>query len=302
MLKLNIETREIIDNVVVKYHIFDVNQPIMITFPPVCQSISNIDAAADAPVWSFDYFANRKLNIIAFNHIGEGNYFDSEMFISYLDKLKHAIAMFPSKVGYGTSLGGFALSLHADRLDLDKALLMMPQSTYCKSIAPWDPIVTNAQDSRISDMKTLDGKGCKTPLTVIYDPLSIADKLHVQRFEQALTVLKIYAVGHRVPRALQHLNMLSEVILQFRLGTIDQDYFYAGIRGRRALSYYFRDAFKKPNKSYTNRRVAIIYWHKAKQKITHFKFEPSQIIERVAASCHKRIGKIKVKLDQFISR
>ncbi|UJF20742.1 hypothetical protein [Shewanella sp. OMA3-2] len=302
MLKLNIETREIIDNVVMKYHIFDVNQPIMITFPPVCQSIQNIDAATNAPVWSFDYFANRKLNIIAFNHIGEGNYFDSAIFISYLDTLKHAIAIFPSKVGYGTSLGGFALSLHADRLGLDKALLMMPQSTYCKSIAPWDPIVVNAQDSKVSDMTTLDGKGCKTPLTVIYDPLSIADRLHVKRYEQALTTLKIYAVGHRVPRALQHLNMLSDVILQFRLGSIDQDSFYRGLRGRRNLSYYFRDAIKKPNNSYTNKRIAIIYWHKTKQTITHFKFEPSKISERITTSCHKRIMKIKLKLQKILSR
>lgn len=302
MLKLNIETRKIIDNVVMKYHIFDVNQPIMITFPPVCQSIRNIDTAATSPVWCFDYFANRKLNIIAFNHIGEGNYFDSKVFISFLAQLKHALAIFPSKIGYGTSLGGFALSLHADRLGLNKALLLMPQSTYCKSIAPWDPIVVNAQDSKVSDMMTLDGKGCKTPLTVIYDPFSIADKLHIQRFEHPLTLFKMYAVGHRVPRALQHLNMLSEVILQFRLGTIDQDDFYAGISGRRSLSYYFRDAIKKPNKSYTNKRVAIIYWHKAKQKMIHFKFEPNKVIERIAASCYKRMRKIKIRLDQFISR
>ena len=301
MLTLNIETREIIDNVVMKYHIFDVNQPIMITFPPVCQSINNIDAAVNAPVWSFDYFANRKLNIIAFNHIGDGNYFDSAVFVSFLDNLKYDIAMFPSKVGYGTSLGGFALTLHADRLGLDKALLMMPQSTYCKSIAPWDPIVINAQDSAVSDMATLDGKNCKTPLTVIYDPFSIADKLHVQRFEQPLSVLKVYAVGHRVPRALQHLNMLSDVILQFRLGTIDQDYFYSGLRERRTLSYYFRDAIKKPNKSYTNKRVAIIYRHKAKQAIMNFKFEPSKIIERISSSVKKRITKISTKINKRTS-
>jgi|TARA_R110000851_G_scaffold90253_5_gene197104 hypothetical protein len=290
VLKLNIEVKEIIDNVVMQYHIFDTSQPLMITFPPVCQSIKNKDVSITAPVWSFDFFAKRKLNIIAFNHIGEGNYFDSIAFISLLDKLRQEIAIFPTKIGYGSSLGAFALSLHADRLLLDKALLMMPQSTYCKKTASWDPIVVNAQDSKNSDMTVLDGSTCKTPLTIIYDPLSLADKLHVDRYEQTATRLKIFGVGHRIPRTLQHLDMLSEVILQFRIGTIDNDYFYRGLKERRKLSYYFRDAYKKPTVSYTNRRIIIIYWHKTKQRLIHFKFEPAKILDRLLCSIKKRIS------------
>ncbi|AZG73425.1 hypothetical protein EGC82_12025 [Shewanella livingstonensis] len=290
MLKLNTEVKEIIDNVLMQYHIFDISQPLMITFPPVCQSIKNNDDVISAPVWSFDFFAKRKLNIVAFNHIGEGNYFDSRTFVSFLDKLKQAITVFPSKVGYGSSLGAFSLGLHADRLGLSKVLLMMPQSTYCKKTAPWDSIVINAQDSINSDMAILDGRTCKTPITFIYDPLSLPDKLHVDRYQQRGTRLKIFGVGHRIPRTLQHLDMLSDVILQFRVGTIDNNSFYRGLKERRKLSYYFRDAYKQPTMSYTNRRVLIIYWHKTKQRLQHLKFEPSKILARLICSIKKRIS------------
>ncbi|NKF51445.1 hypothetical protein G3R49_12845 [Shewanella sp. WXL01] len=276
-----------------QYHIFNPSEPVMVTFPPVCQAIAKDANLDDAFVWGFDYFAKKHMNVIAFNHIGEGNYFDSPKLLAFIDDLAPQLKQFPASIGYGASLGGFALGLLADRLQLSKALLLMPQSTYCKQTAPWDPIVVNSVPSSRSDMATLDAKNCKTPLTIIYDPLSLQDKNHMDRFEQTLTKFKVYAVGHRIPRALQHLGILNDVILQFRQGDIDEDAFYQGIRGRRYLTYYYRDAYKKPTSSYTSKRLLVIYRHKATYRLKTVKFEPAKIADRLKSSVQKRINKIR---------
>ena len=295
MFELGKSVKFKIDNVIVQYHIFDKCQPIMVTFPPVCQSIPLALIDSDPTVWSFDFFAKRKMNIIAFNHIGSGNYFDSAEFISFLASIVDDLALFPQRIGYGASLGGFALTLHADRLKLSKALLMMPQTTYDKAIASWDPVVMKAQPSINNPMASLDGAHCETPLTVIYDPLWIPDKLHVARCIHPIQRLTIQGIGHRTPRALLHMGMLTDVVLAFIEGEIDKHDFYQRIKAKRNLSYYFRDAYKLPGLNLTKKRLFIIYKHKLIFRVNNLNFEPKKIATRLKESVDKRVNKLKHK-------
>ncbi|OBT07136.1 hypothetical protein A9267_14825 [Shewanella sp. UCD-FRSSP16_17] len=252
-----------VDNVLVQYHIFDTNEPVMVTFPPNCQALTQDQVDVDKQAWSFQFFSKRKMNIIAFNHIGgDDHYFDSFIFAQFLQKLSLALQQFPKRIGYGVSKGGFATAFHADTLKLDKALLLMPVSTYWQPAAPWDPKLEKHFQLQKGNMSHLNASECKTPLTIIYDPLYKPDANHKASFKSCIASYRLPGVGHRIARALADIGLLKDIILAFREGDIDSARFYQAARKRRYLSYYFRSLDKVHIGTVSKKRLAIIYLHK----------------------------------------
>lgn len=283
-------TRLQVDNVLVQYQIFDINAPVMVTFPPNCQALTQDQVDADKQAWSFQFFNKRKMNVIAFNHIGgDDHYFDSVIFAQFLQKLSIALQQFPKRIGYGVSKGGFATAFYADMLQLDKALLLMPVSTYWQPTAPWDPKLEKHFQLQKGNMSHLDASQCQTPLTIIYDPLYIPDANHKACFKNCVASYRLPGVGHRIARALVDIGLLKDIILAFREGDIDSERFYQATRKRRDLSYYFRSLDKVHVGTVSKKRLAIIYLHKfyryKKQTI-----ELDKVKGRLCESLDKRIA------------
>ncbi|MDO6639151.1 hypothetical protein Q4557_04110 [Shewanella sp. 5_MG-2023] len=284
MLKLNQQVRIQVDDVFIQYHIFDVNQPIMVTFPPGTEFFGDSKIASGQSPWGFDFFAKRQMNVISFVHIGEHNLFESPIFESFIDDLSDDLAIFPSRIGYGASRGGFAVALYADKLAIDRALLLMPVSTFNANIVPWEP-----KAAKYNSLRGLDASQCRAALTIIYDPLTVVDKLHKRRFSHCVKSLTITGVGHRIPRALLNLGMLSSVVLEYWQGDINSDNFYQRTRNRRNLSYYFKHIRTVNTGKLTNKRLMIIYRHKLAYHLKNLDVNPKKIIAKLKVSLSKKV-------------
>ncbi|MEZ9539353.1 hypothetical protein AB4160_14295 [Shewanella sp. 10N.286.51.B8] len=287
MLKLNQQVRIQVDDVFIQYHIFDINQPIMVTFPPGSKPFNEHDISSGQSAWGFDFFAKRQMNVISFVHIGKNNLFESPIFECFIDKLRADLAIFPSRIGYGASRGGFAVALHANKLAIDRALLLMPLSTYNPIIAPW---VHKAAE--LKSERGLDASQCNAALTIIYDPLSLRDKLHKRRFSHCVKALTITGVGHRIPRALLNLGMLSSVVLEYREGDINSDYFYQRTRNRRYLSFYFKHVRINNTGKMTNKRLMVIYRYKFVYFLRNLYMKPYKILAKFKVNVLIKIKKL----------
>lgn len=292
MLTYHQSVRLQVDNVLVQYHIFDTDEPLMVTFPPSSNAMSQEQVDADQQAWSFQFFAKKKMNVISFNHIGgETHYFDSAKFAAFIDDLSDSLFPFPARIGYGCSKGGFAAAFHAKALKLDKALLLMPLSTYWQPNAPWDPKLSKHTELQVQDMSHIDASHCETPLTIIYDPLFIPDTLHKKRFKSCVASYRIPGVGHRIARALQHTGSLKETILEFREGEINAERFYRVARKRKQLSYYFRSIDKSSTQKMTPKRLGVIYLHRFYQYKSQ-SIDLDKLKSRLQQSIEKRVNSL----------
>ncbi|RTR37712.1 hypothetical protein EKG38_16980 [Shewanella canadensis] len=288
MLKFNQDIRQRIGDMMMQYLIIDTSKPVVVTFAPGCEAIDEKSMDENKPLWGFDFLSKKKINTISFVHIGENNYYQSREFEDFLEELGDELGVFPERIGYGVSRGGFATSLYANSLKLDRALLLMPLSTYDKRVTPWDPKVQKAsQNSSLSTLNK-DAAICSIPLTIIYDPLFKADRLHVERYSNVINRLKLPGVGHRIPRALQDMGLLKKVVLDFIDNRLDTEAFPELIRERRKLSYYYRSLLSDPTQKLTFKRKLILYYHKLSLQLANIEDEPGRILCRLRQSLFKR--------------
>ena len=288
LLKFNQDVRLRIGDVIVQYRLINKDTPVVITFPPGSEWITELET--DEVLWGFDFFKQQQINVISFFHTQQDEYFRSVALQHFIEQLGASLAIFPEKIGYGISRGGFAVSLHANALGLDRALLMMPLSTYSPLLAPWDPKVIKADKTSQYSGDNNDASGCKTPLTIIYDPLLKPDRLHMERFSGEVQRLKISGVGHRIGRTLRDLGILKETVLDFVHGRLDLDNFPRRVRGRRTLSFYLKSLSSDPTGKLTLKRKQVIYYHKLLWKLKHIEDEPRKVATRLKDSLLKRIN------------
>ncbi|MCJ8303130.1 hypothetical protein [Shewanella sp.] len=298
MLKFHQDVRLRIGDVIVQYRLINKDTPVVITFPPGSEWITEQETNEQVKLWGFDFFKKQQINVISFIHIGQDDYFRSIELQNFIKQLGKFIAMFPDKIGYGSSRGGFAVSLHANALGLDRALLLMPLSTYSSELAPWDPKVIKVDKATKYSGYNKDASGCKIPLTIIYDPLNKFDRLHVKRYSCQIQKLKFPGIGHRIARGLQDLGLLKKVVIDFVHDELDVDAFPRLIRNRRNLSYYHKGMSSNATGKLTLRRKKVIYYHKLMWKLKHIEDEPRKVATKLRDSLLKRIDESKKFLIQ----
>ena len=240
-------TQPVCDSVFMQYHIVDTNKPLVITFEAMSSGISTDKFEQwNDTIATFSFIENLGYNVISFIH-KENTYYRSKEFVNFIQELAGSLDIFGTKIGYGISLGGFASALFANGLKLDTCLLLMPQSSFSNNIAPWEPKSrSSSKHEEWNDGFYNDATTCCCPVTIIYDPLYPVDVSHVKRFSCDITHVYLYGVGHRIPRALNHMGILSTVVSSFLLtGKVPSDY-YKLIRRRRYLKYYLKHLIKNP--------------------------------------------------------
>ncbi|MBE7215040.1 hypothetical protein MK852_07455 [Shewanella benthica] len=289
MLKFHQDVRLRIGDVIVQYRLINKDTPVVITFPPGSEWITEQETNEQVKLWGFDFFKKQQINVISFIHTGQDDYFRSIELQNFIKQLGKFIAMFPDKIGYGSSRGGFAVSLHANALGLDRALLLMPLSTYSSELAPWDPKVIKVDKATKYSGYNKDASGCKIPLTIIYDPLNKSDRLHVKRYSCQIQKLKFPGIGHRIARGLRDLGLLKKVVIDFVHDELDVDDFPRLIRNRRNLSYYHKGMSSNATGKLTLRRKKVIYYHKLMWKLKHIEDEPRKMATKLRDSLLKRI-------------
>ncbi|AGV19384.1 cytosolic protein [Vibrio alginolyticus NBRC 15630 = ATCC 17749] len=131
-MALPISGYDLLDDVFVKYELVDLNKPLLFTFSPSGTDVQVQDLTPDFSPWGYELGIQQQVNIIAFQHLGQSNWFRSRNLIFFLEQLSELLHPFQCRLGYGQSRGGFAIGAFANLLKLEHLLLFYPVSTKIK--------------------------------------------------------------------------------------------------------------------------------------------------------------------------
>lgn len=272
MLALNQTNRHITDKVLVEYHIFDINSPIIITFSPAGYVLTTKDIEQGRNAWGFTLFKKMKINVIAFTAINEKHWFVLPEVDNYIKGLAPLLEQFPERLGYGASMGAFASTFYANELKLDRLLLITPMNI----------------PKRINNDINFDyAKNFKGEIALIYDPLCPVDKLCALKYPQQTQYLKFYSVGHQVIESLSNIGFLKTLVLQFIKNKINPKLFAIEARKRKNLERYYSYLKRNPTKKNTVRRKEIILYRFIKWNIAN----PTASIQKVVFKLKKGVKK-----------
>lgn len=134
--------------------------------------------------------------------------------IDIVKKIGSVLINFEHKLGYGVSMGGYAVSAYSGLLNLDRCLLMSPISSLNNQVAPFENRFNLARDTLNWTSDYFDGSVSEAPKLIIYDPQLVQDKLHAVRFKNA-NLIKVRNVGHEIAKHLLELEVLKEIFESF---------------------------------------------------------------------------------------
>lgn len=274
-LKANepVKGRTVLGDVVCHFDIFNYQLPLVVTFSAAGAPISLADVAACQP-WGINFVRQQNCNVISFACIDEDNWYRSPKFITYVRGLGQALkaSSFTQKLGYGGSMGGYAVGAFANILGLDRVLLLNPISTLNKTLAPWERRFKQAAELDW-DGAFYDGAACQCRGYVVFDPLLSNDYKHAQRYFN-LQQLRVPGVGHAIGVPLNHFRVLKRLFLLFVKDRVDHPWFYNAVRQRRNYEGYYNWLLSDANAHLTPKRKAVIEIHRNINFPTH-SHEPS---------------------------
>ncbi|WP_353144386.1 polysaccharide pyruvyl transferase family protein [Paracoccus sp. (in: a-proteobacteria)] len=262
-----------------KYHFSDISKPLVITFSHLGGSVSEDDMQAMKSPWAFDYLRRKNINCLCFASVrGKNKFYRDQTFIDALDKISAALPNFPNRLGYGTSMGAYAVSAFSGPLNISRLLLASPISTRDPKINYWDLAAKRSLPSFKFDWNGKYSDGAETTAGgyVIYDPLYGLDAQHARRFE-SLTPLKMPGAGHSGVDLLAQMKILDWVFSSFFEGHIDKPSYYQKIRARKSLASYYRGLLGKENTQITPARRQVVKNYLEKQRPNILKGIPDQI-------------------------
>lgn len=232
-----------VGDVYLKYHLFDITRPVVITFSHMTSGIDPEEISAAPSPWGFDFVMGRGFNIISFAMImGRYNYYRDRALFEVLPAIGELLKAFPLRLGYGCSTGGYAVSAFSRPLNLDRVLLLCPISTRSRDINIWDFEAGRSLPTYDYDWEYpyVDGaEECLAPGYILYDPLYRLDRIHAERYSANKQHLWFPATGHLIPDRLYQLGILSRIFDEFVEDRIDVKMVREEGRKRRFLEDYY---------------------------------------------------------------
>ncbi|MDO6804081.1 hypothetical protein Q4595_16665, partial [Wenyingzhuangia sp. 1_MG-2023] len=152
--------------------------------------------------WGYEYLCKKNLNVISFSCMGETTWYRNDLFIDFLESFALQLKKFRRKIGYGGSMGGYAVSAFANLLELDNVLLMNPISSLnTSSLVPWETRFASAANGLNWEQRYNDGANLNCKGMIVYDPLFDLDNRHAKRYK-TLKHIHFPGVGHGIPKHL----------------------------------------------------------------------------------------------------
>ncbi|MDO6691926.1 hypothetical protein Q4574_01460 [Aliiglaciecola sp. 3_MG-2023] len=144
------------------FDFIDINLPVVITFGQLGTSVCFDDALRGAvSPWGFEYIRSKGVNVLSFACINKPNWYRSQVFAKFLKKISLDIKCFPTRLGYGSSMGGFGVSVFANLLNINRVLLLNPISTLNSMIIPEETRFLEASTTYNWDGEYSDGANMK---------------------------------------------------------------------------------------------------------------------------------------------
>ncbi|WP_146448610.1 hypothetical protein [Vibrio kanaloae] len=269
--------RSIVGNTLVECAIFDYDKPVVICFNPAGKLLSEKQVISGEHAWAFKFISTLGINVVAINTVSMNHWFLSTEFEKYVPKLAVLLERFPERLGYGASMGAFAVSHYAGQLNINRALLYSP-------LQP---------PKREHDF---DFTECNhTHWNIIYDPFNREDKAIAHLYPVQSNYLHFYGVGHQVIESVAKIKYLKPLFLQFYSGEVETAKFYKQQTKKRTLMRYYSYMDRNPTEKNTLKRKVIIKKNKLFFALRNCDLLYRQIANRLSKSIKKRINKMTGK-------
>ncbi|NAZ71294.1 hypothetical protein [Vibrio toranzoniae] len=266
--------RSIVGNTLVECAFFDYNKPVVICFNPAGKLLSEKQLHSGAHAWGFKFISSLGINVVAINTLSLNHWFLCSEFEEYVPKLAVLLKRFPERLGYGASMGAFAVTYYAGQLNINRALL-------------YSPLQPPKRDHNF------DFTEChSTHWSIIYDPFNEEDKAIAHLYPAQSHYLHFYGVGHQVIESIAKIKYLKPLFLQFYAGQIADVEFYKQQTKKRTLIRYYSYMDRNPTKKNTFKRKAIIKKNKLLFILRNSDLLYKQVANRISKSIQKRINKI----------
>lgn len=235
--------------------ICDKSNPIVVSFH-YAQNIPSIDDFNEDKdnIFGFSFLKSNQINVISISPLNRNSWYRDDEVVAFLSSIVTYIDAFPLRVGYGSSMGGFAVGAFSKLLKLDRALLLNPISTLDDNKAPFEKRFNSTQ----SEWKGIYSDASKLFIegVLIYDPLCKEDRMHAKRFKVGMSLIPLIGAGHNVPKLLLDMKVLKQLVLSF----IDTGIVTVDLRKRRECIFYYNNLIK--NKKMTDSRARVINAHR----------------------------------------
>jgi hypothetical protein len=261
-LLLNEDKTFIIDNIYCKYHISDLTKPLVITFASKNAYLTLSQVEMDESPWGFSFVKKEGLNVISFACINSDSWYRSQKFMIFLELFSKRLSIFPERLGYGGSMGGYGVSAYANVLNMNRILLLNPISTLNELLVPFETRFVKSRQELDWKYGCIDGAKANSKGYIVYDPIYSLDKQHADRYKKNLSHLKVPGVGHSMPKHLLDLGILKWLFKNFVMNTLKIEEFHQKVRKRRLLPQYYEWMCSKHNRHITDLRKKIILKYK----------------------------------------
>lgn len=246
----------VVDTIVYKYDFHDLSKPLIVTFSPANISVDKVNGEYSSP-WAFDFLRKKGLNVLSFSCSSKKNWYRSEPLRKFIDKLSKELPQFSEKIGYGSSMGAYAVSAYSNLLKLNRVLLINPISTLNRKLVPFETRFQTYARKFDWENGCFDGAKTKAKGFVVYDPLFHLDSTHAKRYK-GLVKLKVPGVGHNMPVHLNKMGILQDLVAKFIDDKLDVASFHKVARVRRDIKRYYTWMLSDENVHLTEYRKQVI--------------------------------------------
>lgn len=248
-----------------RYTFLDIKKPVVVTFTMMGETVPSSEKDMFHDVWAHNYIIKSGFNCVSFCCLDTANWYRDEEFYSILNDLKELISVFPERIGYGGSMGGFAVLCFGNALGIERILAMNPISTLNSNLAPFETRFPHYRKTLDWESEFSDGGAYKGKGYIVYDPLFHLDNLHAKIID--LKPLKLAGVGHSIPMHMHKMGMLKWLVNGFLHNTPLENEFYKKARARRKYLHYYEWLLSEENIHITSRRKEVITKYKDAQEI-----------------------------------
>lgn len=254
-----LEQEFLTDDIYVRFYLCDINKPIIVAFTNAGETTTEekLKNPNYAP-WGYDFIKNEGYNVVSISCYQNNNWYRTPLTQNIIKVFSQYIRPFQQKLGYGGSMGGYAVGAYCDILNLDRCLLFNPISTLNPTLVPFEDRFDSAAKDYSWNSEYHDGSLTKTPKLIVVDPLFKHDKLHAYRYQNA-QMINFRGVGHGIPGHLLVVKALRDSFYCLINNTLPTHEFYKKIRdGKRRYNHYFKFITGEHIKQLTPKRKEVI--------------------------------------------
>ena len=214
----------------------------------------------DRMPWGYGFVTGRGWSMLGLM-AHDWTWYRDEAVFDFFDRLRDEgfFARFKKVVFYGASMGAYAAAGFSSAAPGATVILISPQATLCREIAPWEYRYVKAwrRDFNSRYGYAPDYLHKAKAAYLFYDPRMPQDAMHATLFGgENLTKFRCRFFGHRMASLWLQMGVLKDIIDGCVEGTLDRNRFYGLMRERRKSGRYMREFLTTLEQKDNPRRIA----------------------------------------------